>query len=93
MDKVVTVRSLVRFAYAALILDWGFFLLGIASTTDIAWTWGLHWYDGPAEWSYEFMISPQGFKDTLRESFLIILFPAAAAITGYARSIVTGPEY
>ena len=93
MDKVVTVRSVVNFAIAALVLDWGYFALGILPTLDLEWTWGMYWYDGPAEWSFEFMVSPQGFKDTLRESILVCLFPASAIITAYARSIVTGPEY
>ena len=93
MDKVVTIRSVVNFAIAALILDWAFFLLGVASTTELAWTWGIHWYSGPVEWSFDYMVSPQGFKDTLRESGLIILFPAAVSITAYARTIVRGPEY
>jgi hypothetical protein len=84
MDKThVSIRHLVNFGIAAIVIDLIYFLVGVVPTLSFS---GLPL--APSTWDVAYLVEPPDAKELFRDVGLIVCFVSAISIFGWAKSLI-----
>jgi hypothetical protein len=84
MDKIhVSIRHVVNFGIAVIIIDLIYFLAGVVPTMSFS---GL--FLVPSSWDVSYLIEPPDAKELFRDIGLTVCLVSAISIFGWAKSLI-----